>query len=57
MPRRALPHRVDQPARCLVIGTRRDRDVIHDADQDLVTTKNGPRRTYRRRDGSLIKEL
>lgn len=51
-----LDNRSDEAARYLVIGTRRDRDVIHYTDHDLVTTKDGPRRAYRRRDGSLIKE-
>jgi uncharacterized cupin superfamily protein len=54
-------HRLDNrsmaPARYLVIGTRKDHDTIHYTDHDLVTTKDGPRRTYRRRDGSLIKEI
>ena len=52
-----LDNRSDAPARYLVIGTRKDRDVIHYADHDLVTTKDGPRRIYRRRDGTLIKEI
>jgi uncharacterized cupin superfamily protein len=52
-----LDNRSDQPARYLVIGTRKDRDTVHYTDHDLVTTKDGPRRTYRRRDGSLIKEI
>lgn len=58
---RPLGHRLDNrsdcPARYLVIGTRRDQDTIHYTDHDLVTTKDGPRRAYRRRDGSLIKEI
>lgn len=52
-----LDNRSDAPARYLVIGTRADRDSVHYADHDLVTTKDGPRRAYRRRDGSLIKEI
>jgi uncharacterized cupin superfamily protein len=52
-----LDNRSDTPARYLVIGTRRDRDTIHYTDHDLVTTKDGPRRAYHRRDGSLIKEI
>jgi uncharacterized cupin superfamily protein len=52
-----LDNRSDAPARYLVIGTRRDSDTIHYSDHDLVTTKDGPRRTYRRRDGHLIKEI
>jgi len=52
-----LDNRSDAPARYLVIGTRRDHDTIHYSDHDLVTTKDGPRRTYRRSDGSLIKEI
>jgi uncharacterized cupin superfamily protein len=50
-------NRSDAPARYLVIGTRAAHDTIHYTDHDLVTTKDGPRRTYRRRDGSLIKEI
>ena len=52
-----IDNRSDRPVRYLVIGTRFDRDVIHYTDHDLITTKDGPRRTYRRRDGSLIKEI
>ena len=52
-----LENRSTAAARYLVIGTRRDRDTIHYTDHDLVTTKDGPRRAYHRRDGSLIKEI
>jgi uncharacterized cupin superfamily protein len=52
-----LDNRSDAPARYLVIGTRKDHDTIHYTDHDLVTTKDGPRRAYHRRDGSLIKEI
>jgi uncharacterized cupin superfamily protein len=52
-----LDNRSNAPARYLVIGTRGQQDTIHYTDHDLVTTKDGPRRIYRRRDGSLIKEL
>ena len=52
-----LDNRSDAPARYLVVGTRANRDTIHYTDHDLVTTKDGPRRSYRRRDGSLIKEI
>jgi uncharacterized cupin superfamily protein len=52
-----IDNRSDGPVRYLVIGTRFDRDVIHYTDHDLITTKDGPRRTYRRRDGHLIKEI
>jgi uncharacterized cupin superfamily protein len=52
-----LDNRSDAPARYLVIGTRNPRDTIHYSDHDLVTQKDGPRRTYRRRDGHLIKEI
>jgi uncharacterized cupin superfamily protein len=52
-----LDNRSDAPARYLVIGTRATRDTIHYTDHDLVTTKDGPRRAYHRRDGSLIKEI
>lgn len=58
---RAVGHRMDSrcdvPARCPVIGTRLDRDAVHDSDHELVTTKDGPRRLYRRRDGTLLHEV
>jgi uncharacterized cupin superfamily protein len=56
-----VAHRMDNrsaaPARYLVIGTRLDRDAVHYADHDLVTTKDGPRRLYRRRDGTLLQKV
>ena len=52
-----LDNRSDAPARYLVIGTRKDRDTIHYTDHDLITTKDVARCSYRRRDGSLIKEI
>jgi uncharacterized cupin superfamily protein len=58
---RATGHRMDNrgtaPARYLVIGTRLDRDAVHYTDHDLITTKDGPHRTYRRRDGTLLHEV
>lgn len=49
-------HRLDNcsdgPARYLVIGTRRDRDVIHYTDHDLITHKDGRSRRYLHRDGT-----
>ena len=49
-------HRLDNrsaaPARYLVIGTRKDHDVIHYTDHDLITHKDGPARRYLRRDGT-----
>lgn len=52
----AVGHRLDnrsgEPARYLVIGTRRDRDTIHYTDHDLVTEKDGPARRYLQRDGT-----
>jgi uncharacterized cupin superfamily protein len=47
-----LDNRSDTPARYLVIGTRAERDRIHYTDHDLVTEKDGPTRSYLRRDGS-----
>jgi uncharacterized cupin superfamily protein len=46
-----IDNRGDQPLRYLVIGTRLTQDVIHYADHDLVTLKDGPARTYLHRDG------
>lgn len=49
-------HRIDnrsaQPLRYIVVGTRLDRDVIHYADHDLITTKSGTARHHARRDGT-----
>ncbi len=51
----ALGHRLENrsalPARYLVVGSRRPRDVIHYPDHDLVTEKDGPARRYRHADG------
>lgn len=47
-----LDNRSDQPARYLVIGTRRAHDRIHYTDHDLITEKDGPARRYLHRDGT-----
>jgi uncharacterized cupin superfamily protein len=47
-----LDNRSDQPARYLVIGTRRHRDRVHYTDHDLITEKDGPARRYLHRDGT-----
>lgn len=47
-----LDNRSDQPARYLVIGTRRAQDRIHYTDHDLITEKDGPARRYLHRDGT-----
>lgn len=51
-----LGHRLDnrggEPARYLVIGTRRARDRIHYTDHDLITEKDGAARRYLHRDGT-----
>lgn len=56
----AIGHRIDNRSdtalRYLVIGTRKTTDRIHYSDHDLITEKDGPKRRYLRRDGSLIKE-
>jgi uncharacterized cupin superfamily protein len=51
-----LDNRVDIPARYLVIGTRKARDVIHYTDHDLITHKDGPARRYLHRDGTAYPE-
>lgn len=56
----ATGHRIDNRSntalRYLVIGTRKQTDRIHYSDHDLITEKDGAKRRYLRRDGSLIKE-
>ena len=51
-----IGHRLDnrsaEPARYLVIGTRRPTDRIHYTDHDLITEKDGPARRYLHRDGT-----
>ncbi len=51
-------HRLDNrsaaPVSYLVVGTRKPHDIIHYADHDLITHKNGPTRRYLRRDGAEI---
>ncbi len=51
-----IDNRSDTPLRYLVIGTRKRADRIHYSDHDLITEKDGAKRRYLRRDGSLIKE-
>lgn len=46
-----LANRSTLPARYLVIGTRRQTDIIHYPDHDLITYKDGPHRRYTRADG------
>ncbi|GHC13438.1 hypothetical protein GCM10007291_08770 [Gemmobacter nanjingensis] len=47
-----LDNRSDAPARYLVIGTRKEADVIHYTDHDLITHKQGSARRYLHRDGA-----
>jgi uncharacterized cupin superfamily protein len=47
-----LDNRSDAPARYLVIGTRKEADVIHYTDHDLITHKQGSARRYLHRDGT-----
>ena len=47
-----IENRSPNPVRYLVIGTRNQSDVIHYADHDLVTHKEGAARRYLRRDGT-----
>ena len=47
-----LDNRSDEPARTLVIGTRRVQDRIHYTDHDLITERDGPARRYLHRDGT-----
>lgn len=46
-----LQNRSDAPATYLTIGTRKDADVIHYPDHDLITHKNGTARRYTHADG------
>lgn len=46
-----LHNRSDAEARYLVIGTRRNCDIIHYPDHDFVTHKDGPDRAYFHADG------
>lgn len=46
-----LENRSAAPARYLIVGARRERDVIHYPDHDLVTTKTGKARHYAHADG------
>lgn len=47
-----LENRSDVPARYLVIGTRKARDVVHYPDHDLITHRDGASRRYLHADGS-----
>jgi len=47
-----LDNRSTEPARYLVIGTRRAQDRIHYTDHDLITEKDGATRRYLHRDGT-----
>ena len=47
-----LDNRSTEPARYLVIGTRRTTDRIQYTDHDLITEKDGPLRRYLHRDGT-----
>jgi len=47
-----LDNRGTEPARYLVIGTRRTRDRVHYTDHDLITEKDGAARRYLHRDGT-----
>jgi uncharacterized cupin superfamily protein len=51
-----LENRGAADATYLIVGTRAAHDRIHYADHDLVLTFDGPRRTYARRDGTIIAE-
>jgi uncharacterized cupin superfamily protein len=41
----------------LVVGTRAAHDVAHYRDHNLVVTFDGPRRTYRRADGTVVADI
>lgn len=47
-----LDNRSGATARYLVIGTRKEADVIHYTDHDLITHKQGSARRYLHRDGT-----
>lgn len=47
-----LDNRSGQPARYLVVGTRKTTDRIHYTDHDLITEKDGSTRRYLHRDGT-----
>lgn len=49
-----LHNRSAAESRYLVIGTRRERDVIHYPDHDLVTVKDGVSRAYFHADGRAL---
>ncbi|MGO4851503.1 cupin domain-containing protein [Phaeovulum sp. W22_SRMD_FR3] len=47
-----LENRSGAPATYLTLGTRLPEDIIHYADHDLITHKDGAARVYTRRDGT-----
>jgi uncharacterized cupin superfamily protein len=51
-----LENRGAADASYLVVGTRAVWDRVHYRDHDLILTFDGPRRTYARADGTVIKE-
>jgi uncharacterized cupin superfamily protein len=51
-----LENRGAADATYLVIGTRASWDRAHYRDHDLIVTFDGPRRTYTRRDGTVVAE-
>jgi uncharacterized cupin superfamily protein len=51
-----LENRGAEDATYLIIGTRAERDRIHYREHDLILSFDGPRRTWSRRDGTVIKE-
>ncbi len=46
-----LENRSNAPAQYLVVGTRRQTDIIHYSDHDLITHKDGSARRYLHADG------
>ena len=51
-----LENRGTADATYLVVGTRAAHDRAHYVDHDLIVTFDGPRRTYARRNGTIIAE-
>ena len=47
-----LENRSDSEAEILVVGTRRDSDVVHYPDHDLILHRHADSRTFTRLDGS-----
>jgi len=52
-----LENRGGGDARYLVVGTRAPQDRIHYREHDLILTFDGPRRTYRRADGTVVADI